>query len=57
MIFNVHPVEDKFVNRVYNNGMKKFNEFFNLNVKKEILFKNSDIIEVKNYKKCLELIK
>lgn len=37
MIFNVHPVEDKFVNRVYNNGMKKFNEFFNLNVKKEKL--------------------
>ncbi|HPT41857.1 MAG TPA: DUF3326 domain-containing protein [Candidatus Gastranaerophilaceae bacterium] len=28
-----------------------------LNVKKEILFKNSDIIEIENYKKCLELIK
>lgn len=28
-----------------------------LNVTKKILFKNSDIIEVENYKKCLELIK
>jgi hypothetical protein len=34
MIFEVKSKKDKFIEKVYNSGMKKFNNFFNLNVPK-----------------------
>ncbi len=34
MIFEVNSRKDKFIEKIYNNGVKKFNVFFNLNIPK-----------------------